>query len=468
MFITDIVTYGIDPGDFETKYASEIADIQSVIEQLSRESIGKSRPKRGPRSDDDNDDVTTWKMKYLWEELVQEQGWQESRAHVEGAVGRRFHMRMLGYLKGRVSCTFSTHRDHLNRWMYTYTPIAFKNGLVDIPIMILPTKQVYEDYFDRHFGMREEFERIISELIELSPLSHSHPFVIIGVSSQQSVLNFQSIDSEKGIDNEKVILNKSIEFPPEFRQAGLGILNYFGEVVREKCPDAGAKIRIEQDGSMVRLIIEGEDGSREIIEKALEEYELVVTGQKPPESLFEDKVKVLELKNELRIAEARIESQRDIIEYQREDMKDLKQLFNCSLLSNSTANINLTVSPNINVSSNQSNAISVVCGLNEALDDVEYLIDAGAADPEMILRLNDLYESIGNVDENSSIESVKSSIGLKKLGRFLNESSQAGSKVNEFLEKVSSGVEIAKSLAKKYNSIAEWCGAPQVPEILTK
>lgn len=96
------------------------------------------------------------------------------------------------------------------------------------------------------------------------------------------------------------------------------------------------------------------------------------------------------------------------------------------------------------------------------------MIVAGASDPEMTLRLNDLYESIENIDENASTEVVKSSTGLEKLKRFLNESAEAGSAANEFLKKVSNGVEIAKGLAKKYNSIAEWCGAPQVPEVLTK
>ena len=110
----------------------------------------------------------------------------------------------------------------------------------------------------------------------------------------------------------------------------------------------------------------------------------------------------------------------------------------------------------------------MVCGLSEALDDIERLIDAGASDPEMTLRLNDLYESIENIDENASAEEVGSSTGLAKLKRFLNESAEAGSAANEFLKKVSNGVDIAKGLAKKYNSIAEWCGAPQVPEVLIK
>ena len=95
-------------------------------------------------------------------------------------------------------------------------------------------------------------------------------------------------------------------------------------------------------------------------------------------------------------------------------------------------------------------------------------MDAGSSDQDMKLRLNDLYESIENIDENSGAEAVNSSAGVKKLYKFLSESAESGSKVNEFLAKASDGVDVAKSLAKKYNSIAEWCGAPQIPKIFTE
>lgn len=467
MFITEIVSYGIDKSLFEKKYGDRLLEIQKSLEGLTRENIGASKPRHGPQGE--NGEVTIWKMKYLWEELVQEEGWTESREHIESAVGRRFHMRMLGFINGRVSCTFSTHRDHLNRWLYTSTPIAYKNGLVDLPIMVLPVRQLYQEFFDnRGMGIREEFERIIGELQELSPLSHSHPFILLGISSQKADIRWRVLEAEKELHGEKVILNRSIEFPPEFRQAGLGILNYFGEVVREKYPKENAKIKIEQDGSIVRMIVEAENGSREIIEKALEEYELVVTGKMPPESLFDNRAKILELKNELRIAESRIESQRDLIEYQRQDMAELRQLFHSSLTANNVPALNLTVAPNINVSSNQSSTLSIVRGLGEALEDIQFLLEEGGADPDVSLRLNDLYESVENVDQSANADDVKSSSGLRKLQKFICDANETGTKTNEFLKSIAGGIDTLKNLAKKYNSVAEWCGAPQVPKVFTE
>ena len=165
MFITEIVLYGIDKNSFQDKYGDRLLEIQRSLESLTKESIGASKPRHGPQGADG--EVTVWKMKYLWEELVQEEGWTESRDHIESAVGRRFYMRMLGFINGRVSCTLSTHRDHLNRWLYTSTPIAYKNGLVDLPIMLLPVRKLYQEFFEnRPMGMREEFERTIGELQE--------------------------------------------------------------------------------------------------------------------------------------------------------------------------------------------------------------------------------------------------------------------------------------------------------------
>jgi hypothetical protein len=461
MFIKTVAMYGCTKSDIETKFATQFIDIKKALENTTHDRILQAKSRHRP--DEFENKVTSWKAKHCWEELIEEFGWSHCKASVKNHDGRRFSLRMLGFISENVSCTFSTHRDYLNRWLYNSTPMAYKNALIELPVLILPTRGVYEGFFENRSMMREEFDRVIGELIELSPLSHSHPFVLLGVSIEDTEIEWLELESESGVNENKIIINRSIEFPPEFRQAGLGILNYFGEIIREKYPEENAKIKIEQDGPMVRMIIEAEDGSKKIIEKALEEYELVITGQQPPEFIFDDKIKILELKNELRIAETRIENQRDIIEYQREDMRELKQLFGKSL---SSPELNLTVSPCINVSTTQSNALCFVNEIGDTLDDLQYLLEKGVGNPDILLRLNDLYESVEKVEQSADIETTKSSSGVKKLKKFIDEGADAGSKVNEFIESLSDGADTLKSLAKKYNSIAEWCGAPQVPKAI--
>ena len=63
-------------------------------------------------------------------------------------------------------------------------------------------------------------------------------------------------------------------------------------------------------------------------------------------------------------------------------------------------------------------------------------------------------------------ESVRESGGMKKLKRLLDEASTTGSAVNSFLSKISDGVELVQKVGRRYNDIAEWCGAPQVPRVL--
>ncbi|NRG06304.1 hypothetical protein HRJ46_23670, partial [Vibrio coralliilyticus] len=67
------------------------------------------------------------------------------------------------------------------------------------------------------------------------------------------------------LENEDVI-ERSIVFPPEYHQAGLGILNYFGTYINEKYPEQNARVKIEQHGLTVRMIVETESGSREVLE----------------------------------------------------------------------------------------------------------------------------------------------------------------------------------------------------------
>lgn len=461
MFIKKIISYGKTQDEIQSQFSDEISDIRASLFELTPDRIRATRPDIGPKAKDD--EITSWKTQTCWEEAIKEQSWYQSNQRIETGGRKRFYFRLLGHISGDVSVKLIRHQDLLNRWLYTVTPIAYKNTIIKLPIAILLLKNTEQELHDRALPMRANFERVMDELKELEPLSITHPFVLIGASLEDGDIEWLKIDSEKGISENKIIINRSIEFPPEYRQAGLGILNYFGEVIRERYPEESTKVKIEQEGLSVRLIVETEDGSRDVIEKALKEYELVVRGEQPPEFLFESKTKIMELKNELRIAEMRIESQRDLIEYQRDDVRELKQLFGNALTTRESAPINLTVSPCINVSTTQTSNINVCNDLTDIVDSLQYLIDSNPNDPFITMRLNDLLESTENVGDMTEQDKVKSSSAINKMKRFLDEANEAGSKLNSFFNTMEDGANNLKSIARKYNSIAEWCGAPQVP-----
>jgi len=57
---------------------------------------------------------------------------------------------------------------------------------------------------------------------------------------------------------------------------------------------------------------------------------------------------------------------------------------------------------------------------------------------------------------------------MSKFKRFVDALENEDSNLNKTIKTIENGWEIAKELAGKYNSIAEWCGLPQVPRIFTK
>ncbi|MBB1423478.1 hypothetical protein H5200_16320 [Pseudoalteromonas sp. SG43-7] len=255
------------------KHISQFNDIKSFISQVTLENIRKT-PDRF--RNEINDEINPRKLFGCWEEIIKNSEWVSSRRYLADDRNNRKYYGYLGDCLKDISVRFITHRDLVNRWLFSTTPIAYKNSVINIPVAVMLTADAEEAIHGdkRRSMMSANFEKTVEELQALAPLSQSHPFVIIGVSFDDGALEVIDIESELGIAEKQVVINRSIEFPPEFHSAGIGILSYFGTVLREKYPDQEAKVKIEQDGHMVRMVIETEDGNKEIIEKALQEYEL--------------------------------------------------------------------------------------------------------------------------------------------------------------------------------------------------
>lgn len=118
-------------------------------------------------------------------------------------------------------------------------------------------------------------------------------------------------------------IDRFIEFSSEHFQAGVDILSYFGTVLRQKHPGTGATVRIEQQGLAVRLVIEssGEE-EKEIIEKTLQKYGLVVTGELPAEQLFTDQAHILQLENRLELSRMEIRLAYKQLDFERESYEN--------------------------------------------------------------------------------------------------------------------------------------------------
>lgn len=462
MFLAQVISFGNAWKTLVEQHPDRLAEMREAIASITPEAIANAQPARDS-SYQQEPGVTRYRLDGLWTTLMQEYNWEESTWSFRGAGGRPIQLRGLGHVKGQVSVVLHRHREVLNRWLYTLAPIATRNGVIAVPVSVSLLHPTEEALFGRRPMLMSLLERTKEELLALSPLSHANPFLLLGLSLQQGPLEVIEIESDVESTIEHIVINRSIEFPPEYHQAGLGILSYFGTVLREKYPDQNAKVRIEQDGLRVRLVIESENGEREVIEKALQEYELVVRGESKPEAFFDSKARVLELKNELRIAQVRIESQKDLIAYQGEEIASLRSLFGHALSTTRQQPLTVTVSPTILAAANSSQ--TVLQSVPIASEYIQSLTALASTDPDLHLRLLDLDESVSALTHKNTVDGARESSGMKKLKRFLDDASTAGSAVNSFLSKCSEGVDLVQKLGRRYNDIAEWCGAPQVPKV---
>lgn len=270
---------------------------------------------------------------------------------------------------------------------------------------------------------------------------------------------------------DQYILERQIEFPPEYHQAGVSILSFFGEILRRKYPEQKANVKIEQDGLNVRMIVEPLTGEREVVERALNEYGLVVTGQLAPDEYTDDKFLAITLKHELRMATARVESQKELLQMQEYSLRyhqvqidQLRQLVGKALQSRTSPPIDVNVAPTIN--------IQVSPGICTS-------IDSSFSVPQVVRYIVDDLKQLGNMldsasDEAKLVEQTRQAIekcdehqpasAFGKLRELIQKISEAGGKLGKPIGRLNTGIETAQRLARHYNQVASWCSLPQVPE----
>lgn len=166
---------------------------------------------------------------------------------------------------------------------------------------------------------RGSFDNIYSHIENhVLPLYHKLPLVVVAIDEVFSPIEIIELENQ----SEPKAFERVMEFTPENYQAGVGILSYFSEILKNKYPDVDAKVMIEQDGYTVRMIVETENGDQEIIEEALNTYTQVVIKKEPPESLLDDKIQISELTMQLTMIEAQLEHKTQLLKLSDERYKN--------------------------------------------------------------------------------------------------------------------------------------------------
>lgn len=104
------------------------------------------------------------------------------------------------------------------------------------------------------------------------------------------------------------IIERSIEFPPEYFNAGMMVLNEFATIIRERHGKSGARVQIHQHDLRVRLVIETAD-SKEEIERTLDEYRQVLSGDRDVDSFINSAIERVRLEGALELAQARLNAE---------------------------------------------------------------------------------------------------------------------------------------------------------------
>jgi hypothetical protein len=448
MKIVKVISFQNSWDNLIQNHPQELNDIVETIPDFVNEYINRDRLK-------------FMSSRGIWEQKLSLLGWQAPDGPFYSEHGQRIYFGNLGPIKNKVSAyiTFA-HVDFLNRWLFQQTVLAAKYQVSEIPILIVPTDEFAKRFEDRPMT-RMTIETCFRQIQPLTPFSHSYPFLILGYTDQEALFEPEIIEIESDNLNEHVVVDRSIEFPSEYYQAGLSILNYFGTYLKEQYPEENAKVKIEQDGYRVRLIVETDNGEKEIIEKALEEYQLIVSGNKHPAEITTNQKLIVELNSELRIAKYRIETQQDIIQIQRGQIDNLFAMVATGLANKSA--INVQVNPIITL--NQSNINHNISDALSSLNELKELLSNTSSE---YIEIQDLESSLIEIEKEQNPDAVKKSTAMEKFKKMFEAFEKGQSGLSKVVKSMEGGVDLVMKLAGKYNKIAEWCGLPQVPSIFTK
>ncbi|ENP8356013.1 hypothetical protein ACEI14_002594 [Vibrio alginolyticus] len=405
-----------------------------------------------------------------WEKALYDQGWDLSQKSVFSHTGRKVPVRFAGPTRNGLAAQIGLHNpEFLNRWLYNYANMAVRHELCKVAILVVPMNDSIPDDAIRTIVRRTSFEYYIEQLEMLSPLSLGIPFVIIGYSKQSQLLetSVYEIEAEHVANQEpkNVVINKSIEFPPEYHHAGVGILNFFSSYLSQNYPEQNATVKIEQRGMNVRMIVQSEDGNSEVIEKALHEYEQIMTGKESASKFTNNDKLILEMRSELRVAKSRIESQQDIMLLQSEKLQTCEARIDSLLsivglgLQRESAPINVQVNPYIQ---NQI-AITVNSDVSESLGCLSELQELLSKDDDVALPISDLSSALERIEAEQNTDVVRKSSAMAKFSRFVDNLLDENSSIRKAVDATQQGYEVAVDLVKKYNKVASWCGLPTVP-----
>ncbi|EGR0712966.1 hypothetical protein EX463_21755 [Vibrio alginolyticus] len=236
-------------------------------------------------------------------------------------------MIQMGALKGEVAIDIGMNMPtSLDSWVTFRSKSVSSLGF--IPILIMPLD------VGENSSFRMSFDYVVQR-IQYLDIVEGNSFLVLGCSYDYS--DIEVIDSDK-------VIRRTITFEPHQIQAGVGLLSYFSEVLKQKCSEANSKVTIEQDGEKVRLRIKSDTGTEHKVETLLNEYGEVLNGTRHPDQFMTDQIQLMALQNKLDMAAMEVKHQQGILALTKsnydqrifsleEQVADLKHMLSESITS---------------------------------------------------------------------------------------------------------------------------------------
>jgi uncharacterized protein YjbI with pentapeptide repeats len=260
---------------------------------------------------------------------------------------------------------------------------------------------------------------------------------------------------------------RSIEFPPEYLQAGISIMHFFGEYLGRRYPNQKVKVTIEQEGLKVFMIIDTLEGEPEVVEKALNEYGLVITGRTEPEDVIDDPLLIVSMKNEISIANVRLECQRELLEFAKGQLSKFQSLLSQAINKPAPrVELNVPIKAEASASSFQVQGFEIAKTISEIQRIILELTRSLPPSAMSANALQDVHDSLEKVKNKREAGELAKSPELSKFKRFLKQISDKDSDLGRLVRGVKKGAKLAQDLARYYNQIAQWGGLPIIPEPL--
>ena len=181
------------------------------------------------------------------------------------------------------------------------------NQISEIPAKIIQLENLERDEYGMTEGINIQGNPIINPPYEIAEK---------GIDAIRIYFLNQQLSRYK--DDDSLKIERSIEFPPEYWTAGTSILSYFSRILSVKYPDQNIKVRIEQEGLLLRMIIDTPTGERELIEQTLNEYSMVITGKLLPKNFLSNPFEVMALENKLENMKSELRQTEKLLSVQKE------------------------------------------------------------------------------------------------------------------------------------------------------